>query len=103
MEASLDVAAFDAAQARADAQTPTGHEREALEQAVHLYRGDLLEGCYDEWVLDVREAYRERYLTHLLRLGEVLVLDGDHVEAVRIGRELLRADPLREETYRFLM
>ena len=100
----IDVAAFDAAQAAADAPGVTApHELEALRTAIDLYRGDLLEGCYDEWVLDVRERFRERYLSHLLRLAEVLAADGDYAEATRVGRELLRNDPLREETSRFLM
>lgn len=100
----IDVAAFDAAQTAADAPGVTPrHELEALRAAIDLYRGDLLEGCYDEWVLDVRERFRDRYLSHLLRLAEVLASDGDHAEAVRVGRELLRNDPLREEAYRFVM
>ena len=100
----IDIAAFDAAQAAADAPGLTARrELEALRTAIDLYRGDLLEGCYDEWVLDVRERFRDRYLSHLLRLAEVLASDGDHAEAIRVGRELLRNDPLREETCRFLM
>ncbi len=100
----IDVAAFDAAQAAADAPGLTARrELEALRTAIDLYRGDLLEGCCDEWVLDVRERFRDRYLSHLLRLAEVLASDGENTEAIRVGRELLRNDPLREETCRFLM
>ena len=41
--AEADVPAFDAAVRRTD--------RAALERAVALYRGPLLEGCHEEWIL----------------------------------------------------
>jgi DNA-binding SARP family transcriptional activator len=78
----IDVAAFDAAQAAADAPGLTARrELEALRTAIDLYRGDLLEGCYDEWVLDVRERFRDQYLSHLRRLAEVLASDGENTDA----------------------
>ena len=56
----IDVAAFDAAYAAADAPGVTAqNEMEALRAAIDLYRGDLLDGCYDEWVLDVRDRFRD--------------------------------------------
>jgi DNA-binding SARP family transcriptional activator len=100
----IDVAAFDAAHAAAEAPGITApNEVEALRDAIDLYRGDLLDGCYDEWVLDVRDRFRERYLSHLRRLAEVLAGAGELAEAIRVARELQRKDPLREETTRFLM
>src|SRR5262245_24631731 len=45
----LDVAAFEAALARAEAEPPDGGIA-ALRDAVELYTGDLLEGSYDEWL-----------------------------------------------------
>ena len=100
----VDVAAFEAAAAAAKAAGISAErELEALRQAVDLYRGDLLDGCYDEWVLDVRERFRDSYLSQLQRLAAILADDGQHTEAISVGRELLRCDPLREATYRFLM
>jgi DNA-binding SARP family transcriptional activator len=32
----------------------------ALERATALYTGDLLPGCYDDWVLTERERLRQR-------------------------------------------
>ena len=49
-----DVVVFDAAVALG--------EEVALAEAVRLYRGPLLEGCTEEWVLPEREAREQAYL-----------------------------------------
>jgi DNA-binding SARP family transcriptional activator len=99
-----DVAAFDAALARAACAEPAGDEElAALREAVELYGGELLDGCYDDWLLEERGRFRDRYLWALRRLAGLLASRRDHGEAVRLGRELLRLDPLREDTYRVLM
>ena len=46
---------------------------------------------------------RESYMAQLQRLAVILADDGQYIEAIRVGRELLRCDPLREDTYRLLM
>lgn len=88
----LDLAAFAAALDRGD-------EREAVE----LYRGDLLDGGYDEWLLDERERLRERCLGALGRLCDRLEAGGEQSEAIAYAERMLRHDPLREQTYRRLM
>jgi DNA-binding SARP family transcriptional activator len=107
----LDVAAFDAALARAERE-PGGPEgsggapvdREAaLVEAVDLYAGDLLQGTYDEWLADERERLRQRYLQALERLVELLEARGDLAAATGRAERLLREDPLREPTYQVLM
>ena len=40
----------------------------ALEQAVALYRGDLLPACYDDWLLLERERLRQEYVKALEQL-----------------------------------
>jgi DNA-binding SARP family transcriptional activator len=100
----VDVLSFEAALARADEPHALAEDATAaLRSAVDLYRGDLLEGCYDEWLVEARERVRDRYAVALRRLAELLAEQGCHVEATRFGREVLRCDPLREETYRLLM
>jgi DNA-binding SARP family transcriptional activator len=96
----LDVRAFEEALARA-AQPETALR--ALREAVDLYAGDLLEGCYDEWIFEERERLRDRYRSALQRLTELLADRGEHGEAIRAGRALLRFDPLPEDSYRLLM
>src|SRR5438445_7194956 len=76
----LDVAAFDDALARADAAGP-GDALPALRDAVETYAGDLLEGCYDEWLLDERERPRPPQLEALDRLAAVLEARGRPAQA----------------------
>src|SRR5205823_14403983 len=91
----VDVLAFDRAIARGDAGS--------LETAIALYRGPLMDGCLEEWVLPEREARRQAYLAALDRLADRALETGKHAEAIRRLRLLLAADPLRESSHRSLM
>jgi len=102
----LDVAEFEQTLTLADAGARSNDQhalQDALEQADNLYRGELLPGCYDEWILPERERLRQRHLQvleHLLRLFEVR---GDNVTAIRYAQRLIGIDPLSEDHYRRLM
>ncbi len=74
-----------------------------LQQAVTRYRGDLLPGHYDDWILIAREKLRHRYLSSLDQLIRHLENDRRYEDAIRYARQLLREDPLREAAYRRLM
>src|SRR6266568_1256381 len=102
----LDVAAFEQALTEAAAATRRNDQhalQSALEQADDLYRGALLPGCYDEWILPERERLRQHHrqaLEHLLHLFEV---QGDNVTAIRYAQRLIALDPLSEDLSRRLM
>src|SRR5579864_7308823 len=68
---AVDVRLLEEALGRAypDGQPPV---REALEEAVGLYQGDLLPDCYDDWVLEERERLRQRCVRALEDLAELL-------------------------------
>src|SRR6266545_439683 len=97
----VDVATFERRMAEGTLQ--------ALEQAVALYRGDLLLGftvsepLFEEWLVAERERLREIALEALARLlAHQLKSGGDragHPEAVR----LIGLDPLQEAVHRALM
>ena len=97
----LDVAAFQEAAARAG-EAPLD-DLDALREAAAIYGGDLLPGCYDEWLQDEREALRRVYLATLQRLTTLLEARHAYAEAIAYGERLLRHDPLDEQTYRRLM
>jgi predicted ATPase/DNA-binding SARP family transcriptional activator len=87
---TLDVAEFESlAQSEA-----------TLAQAAALYQGDLCENLYDDWVLSEREQLREKYISLLQQLIEVNKGAENERAALEYARQLVRYDPLREETYR---
>lgn len=74
-----------------------------LQEALGLYRGDLLPGWYDEWLLVERERLRHRYLAGLTRLMDHF-MEVDAVElAITLGQQILSYDALRESVHRSLM
>lgn len=78
-------------------------ERESLERAVHLYRGDLLEGVYEDWCLYKREALRDRFLNALARLMKFHQAYREWEAATAYGKRLLGHDVLLEHIHRDLM
>jgi DNA-binding SARP family transcriptional activator len=81
----------------------TAEDVRNLENTLTLYKGDLLEGFYDEWALRERERLRTLYLKsqdHLLRYFSHHDAYG---EGLACGRNILDLDPLREEIHREMM
>ena len=74
-----------------------------LETAAAAYGGDLLPGCYDDWLLDERERLRASALDALGRLATDAVERGDNDTTIRCARRVVRLDPLNEPSYRLLM
>ena len=102
----LDVAEFEQALALADEARRRNDQRAlqaALEQTDSLYRGELLPGCYDEWILPERERLRRQHQQALEQLLHLLEVQGDTVSAIRNAQRLLGFDPLSEDLYRHLM
>lgn len=91
----VDVLAFDAAVTRGDL--------DALETAVGLYRGTLLEGCAEEWSAEAREQREQRYVSALETLAAAAAAREEHAAAARYLRRGVAADPFREELQRALM
>ena len=96
---SLDVLEFE----RLTAQSHETTERSVLIQAGACYRGELLPGCFDEWLLPERERLNQSYVQLLYHLVEVLAAAGEYETAVHYATRLRNADPLSERTYQLLM
>jgi DNA-binding SARP family transcriptional activator len=76
---------------------------ERAHAAAELYRGDLLEGWYQDWCVIERERCRALYFMLLDRLMEHEETAGDYPRALRYGATLLRSEPAHERTHRRMM
>jgi len=102
----VDVRAFDterkAALAAAAADDDDGILRHAS-AAIAAYRGELLPGVYEDWLLDAR-AQLERQCVDLCDLaGAARARVGDLAGAVEAARRRVQLQPLEEIGYRTLM
>jgi DNA-binding SARP family transcriptional activator len=102
----LDVAVFEEAYSEAANALAAGQVQQArtlFASAADAYRGDLLPQLYDDWVMESRTQLHNDYLSTLEQLAQEAENLREYPEAIRESRRLLRADPLRETTYRQLM
>lgn len=95
----LDVEQFN----RHYTQSITGDSLESCQRAVFYYRGDLLPGCLDEWLLAERETLHSQYLRLLHHTGRLLLRRHQFEVALPIAQRLVQEEPLDEEAIRFLM
>jgi len=87
-------------------QAEAGHDEEAViayESAWRLYRGPLLEGFYESWVEERREALSALHLDSLRRLGELQLVVGNAERATDCFRAVLTIDPLQEGVHLSIM
>jgi predicted ATPase/DNA-binding SARP family transcriptional activator len=117
----LDVRAFETAlreaqstECRVQSGKPTDSElstsnsafstlHSALQTAVALYTGPLLEGCTEEWVVAERVAREQDYIGALEKLAQRAAQREDHAEVARTMRLALAVNPLHETALRLLM
>lgn len=74
-----------------------------LEKALGLYKGDVLEGFYEDWVLRERERLRALYLDALIYLLHYYRSHRVNEKAIIYGQQILDLDPLREEIHQEMM
>ncbi|MEE8331161.1 MAG: BTAD domain-containing putative transcriptional regulator [Acidimicrobiia bacterium] len=74
-----------------------------IEQAIELYRGDLLAGLYDDWTLLDRQELRRQYADLLRRATDGYKSRGEIKKALSFARRLVAHNPLAEEAQRDVM
>lgn len=74
-----------------------------LDEALHLYQGDLLPSCYDDWIQPWRLRLRQTAITVCMRLIDLCEAKCLYTRAIHYGQQLLQLDPLDETTYQRLM
>jgi DNA-binding SARP family transcriptional activator len=74
-----------------------------LELAAHLYSGDLLPACYDDWILDERAKLRAEAYAALTRLAEGAAGRADHEATLRYAKRMIELEPTDEAAVRMQM
>src|SRR5215472_7280079 len=92
-EAALAAAAAD------DDRGVLGHAARAIAE----YRGDLLPGVYEDWLLDARSEVERRCVVLCDLLVQTRARNGDLTGAVEVARRRIQLRPLEEVGYRTLM
>jgi predicted ATPase/DNA-binding SARP family transcriptional activator len=98
-----DVAAFERACAAAGRASSEIERALLREEAVGLYRGELLPGQYDDWIMPERQRLSDTFFRALQGLIRHLEQAGDTPRALGYARRAVSADLLREEAHRELM
>jgi DNA-binding SARP family transcriptional activator len=102
----LDIADFERAFAPVrgiGGEAMNGQQSSTLRNAVALYRGDLLEGCFQDWCLYHRERFQSIYISMLDKLMEYSESHREYESGLSYGERLLGLDSARERTYCKLM
>ncbi len=71
--------------------------------ALSLYRGDLLAGYGDDWILEANESLRLQYLQVAHRACQQLVQRQDFEQALPLAERLVQEEPFDEQILRTLM
>jgi ABC-type oligopeptide transport system substrate-binding subunit/DNA-binding SARP family transcriptional activator len=75
----------------------------SLQSAVALYRGNFLDGFYDDWIINERYRLENLFCEALSHLMTLQMAKGSYHEAIATSLRLLEFDPLREKAYRLSM
>lgn len=74
-----------------------------VEQAVQLYKGDLLESIYEDWCIYDRERLRLMHQNALIQLMYFYGLTGDYARGLKYARAVLALDQTLEKVHRQIM
>ena len=78
------------------------HAHELI-KSLEFYKGELLEGFYEDWALHERERLRALYSKSLIYLLHYYGFHGLYEQALTYGQQLLDMNSLREEIHREMM
>lgn len=95
----FDVAVFNSVLRSAQLEVTV----DAMLEAVHLYTGDFLTDCYDDWCIETREHLRDRCLHALETLGDRLLTRRQYRRAIAALQRAVALEPVRESLHRQLM
>jgi len=93
----------DARQFTIDSRSVSEGNAEVLKEAINLYRGDLLTGFYDDWILRERDHYRQLYLDLLLQMTQLMRSQSQYECAIGYAERVLQVDPASERAHQHLI
>jgi LuxR family maltose regulon positive regulatory protein len=102
----IDIEEFDRLVTEGEAARRTGqHERclQVYEAAIALYRGEFMQGSYDEWVEEQRSYYTEQTMRMLEALAVAAQKASEWPRSLRLAQQILRSDPFREDVHCMMM
>jgi predicted ATPase/DNA-binding SARP family transcriptional activator len=94
-----DAVEFEQRLADAARATERASRLEALQAAARLYRGELLPGFYEPWVIAERDRLASRLLLALKAIADELLATGDLEGAAEYTHRAVAADPYDEEAH----
>ncbi|MFP3852949.1 MAG: AfsR/SARP family transcriptional regulator [Anaerolineales bacterium] len=68
-----------------------------------LYRGELLPGFYDDWVLSKRDKIKQKLISYLLDRSQAARAQSDYRKATEHAQLVLQLDPANERAHQHLM
>ena len=98
-----DVSVFQAALDLAEQSADLAERAALLTRAVELYRGKLLPGCYDDWIVTERDRLTDAYLGALRKLSRYFQEASDYERAIDCARRAVLEAPERQENHCDLM
>ncbi len=102
----IDLEEFDQLVAQGEAALRSRNQEavtDAFERAVALYRGEFMQGSYDDWAEEQRSYYREQYVRLLETLAKAALKAEDWSRSLHYAQRILRDDPFREDVHAMLM
>jgi LuxR family maltose regulon positive regulatory protein len=102
----IDTEEFDRLVAEAEAAKRAGDQvryLDAYEEALALYRGDFMQGSYDEWVDEQRAYYREQHLRILEVLAVAAQKNEEWPRSLQLAQQILGVDQFREDVHCMIM
>lgn len=74
-----------------------------LQSLLDLWRGELLEGFYEDWLTVDREHYHTRLLKIFLKVTHTLRSQSEYGWAIQVAERILQADRANEAAHQHLM
>ncbi|MBX3120206.1 MAG: hypothetical protein KF784_14165 [Fimbriimonadaceae bacterium] len=100
---TVDVIEFMDCVKSAKEETDEGQKLAHLIKAASLYKGDLLDGYYEEWAFGERLRLNDLYANILNGLVRLFAANGDIDNAIEAGSKLLLVDPTEEKYHNHLI